>query len=54
MKQAFLNFFTKIVIYLEFKFIFTGSNYLSALKTFSLRRRHLTYNDIRMLHRVEK
>lgn len=32
-KQDLLSFFTKIVIYLKFKFIFTSANYLSTLKT---------------------
>ena len=45
-KQDFLNFFTETVIYLDSNFDFTSSNYLCALKPFSLRRRCLTYHDI--------
>lgn len=46
-KQDFLNFFTKTMPFLESSFDFTNSNYLCALKPFSLRKRGLTYSDIR-------
>ncbi|XP_058409245.1 uncharacterized protein LOC131412973 [Diceros bicornis minor] len=45
-KQDFLNFFTRTITFLESNFDFTNSNYLCALKPFSLRKRGLTYNDI--------
>nr|XP_012606182.1 uncharacterized protein LOC105863530 isoform X1 [Microcebus murinus] len=45
-KQDFLNFFTRTITFLESNFDFTSSNYLCALKPFSLRKRGLTYDDI--------
>lgn len=45
-KQDFHNFFTTTITFLEPNFDFTSSNYLCALKPFSLRKNGLTYSDI--------
>lgn len=45
-KQDFLNFFIKTVIYLESSLDLTSSDYLCALKPLSLRRRGLIGNDL--------